>query len=83
MAADLTSNEILEAIRLAIKDNPDQAEDGVLTIRELTERMHISPMLARRGVSRLLATGEIEIIKTRRTRYDGIVYHTNGFRPKQ
>ena len=83
MAADLTSNDILEAIRLAIKENPDQAEDGVLTVKDLTEAMHISPMLARRGIERLLKTGEIELIKTRRTRYDGVVYHTNGFRPKQ
>ena len=83
MAADLSTNEILEAIRLAIKDAPSEEDAGYLTARELSEKMHISPMMARRGLSRLMATGEIEMTRVQRVRYDGIVFHTNGFRPKQ
>ena len=79
---DISTNDILEAIRLAIKESPSEEDAGCLTARELSDTMHISPMMARRGLSRLMKTGEIEMIRVQRVRYDGVVFHTNGFRPK-
>lgn len=82
MATRVSTDDILEAIRLALQSNPETG-DG-MTVLEIAAAMNppVGEQKARKAVKRLLKEGTMENCRVHRPRMDGIITACSGYRFK-
>lgn len=79
----VSQNDILEAIRAFLAQQPQSDGESGITAKEYAEAQGVSILEARKQLGVLIRAGHLEAVQVRRKCYDGIKYSTQtGFRPK-
>ena len=75
----VTQASLLEAIAEALRDVPQDPEEGV-TAHELADHFGCDVIHVRRRIGRLLKDGRAQCVRVRRPRIDGVVQKVPGYR---
>lgn len=78
-AKSITQNDILDALRQAMVFPP--TGDG-FTVVELAQALGCTPRKGSLAMTRLLASGEVEVVMIRRQKITGVWHTIPGFRLK-
>ena len=74
----ITESELVEELRQALENaGPDDA----MTTKELADTLGISAIAVRAQLPAMLASGQYEIVRVIRKRWDGIVTRVSAIRP--
>jgi len=78
MDSRITESELVEELRRALENaGPDDA----MTTKELADTLGISAIAVRAQLPAMLASGQYEIVRVIRKRWDGIVTRVSAIRP--
>lgn len=81
MGESITHDELLQALVDALQPQCDG--DGLMTARELEERLGWSQKRTYRALRQLRKAGRLQVIMVRRTRLDGNLQWAPGYRLKE
>ena len=74
----ITESELVDELRRALENaGPDDA----MTTKELADTLGISAIAVRAQLPAMLASGQYEIVRVIRKRWDGIVTRVSAIRP--